>query len=106
MGWTWVGIRYVVVLRGVQGMIGDPKGAPKFGNPKLVLEDLKSDAIFNGDFFSVGTCLATVGLNEKQWKENMKIEHCDIDPGDPKSTTWGASDRQWTTGNYGRKKQH
>ena len=53
---------------------------------------------------SVEAFLATVGSNEKQWKENMKIEHCDIDPGDPKSTAWGASDRQWTTGNYGAKK--
>ena len=31
----------VVVLSGVQGMIGDPKGEPKSGTSKFVLDDLK-----------------------------------------------------------------
>ena len=41
------------------------------------------------------------GLNEEQWLENMEKEHCDIDPNKPESTSWGASDRRWKTGNYG-----
>ena len=45
--------------------------------------------------------IVPTGLNVVQWVENMKSEHCDIDPNNPKSTGWGASDRRWKTGNYG-----
>ena len=31
----------------------------------------------------------------------MEDEHCEIEPGDVESAAWGASDRLWTTGNYG-----
>ena len=31
----------------------------------------------------------------------MKSEHCDVDSNNLESTRWGASDRRWTTGNYG-----
>ena len=30
----------------------------------------------------------------------MAHEHCDVDPEDPDSIKWGASDRLFTTGNY------
>ena len=33
--------------------------------------------------------------------QSMEEEHCEIEPGDAKSGVWGASDRPWTTGNYG-----
>ena len=32
---------------------------------------------------------------------SMEDEHCEIEPGDAESVVWGASDRLWTTGNYG-----
>jgi hypothetical protein len=32
---------------------------------------------------------------------SMEDEHCEIEPGDVESVAWGASDRLWTTGNYG-----
>ena len=31
----------------------------------------------------------------------MEDEHCEIEPGDAESVAWGASNRLWTTGNYG-----
>ena len=34
------------------------------------------------------------GLNEEQWLQVMRREHCDVESG------WGASYKQWTTGNY------
>ena len=30
----------------------------------------------------------------------MAAEHCDVAPGEPESTEWGASDKPFTTGNY------
>ena len=89
-------------------MIGDPKGASKFGTHKFVLEVFgvltSSLGSFNGDFLSADTFLTVAGLNVPQWLENMKIEHCEVDPHKLESTTWGASDRQWQTRNYGAKK--
>ena len=40
------------------------------------------------------------GLNEHQWIANMEKEHCDVSPEQYNSKEWGASDRNWTTGNY------
>ena len=46
-------------------------------------------------------CRLPKGLNEKQWLENMEGEHCAVDPDNPNSKQWGASNRAWKTGNYG-----
>ena len=40
------------------------------------------------------------GRDVEQWIHNMAHEHCDVDPEDPDSIKWGASDRLFTTGNY------
>eukprot|EP01052_Picozoa_sp_SAG31_P010372 SAG31_NODE_567_length_14028_cov_4.022328_11_plen_268_part_00 len=36
------------------------------------------------------------GFNEKQWIDAMEREHCGV-----KEDSWGKSEREWTTGNYG-----
>ena len=43
-----------------------------------------------------------VGLNNDQWEASIQREHCDVDPGQPNSEVWGASDKSWKTGNYHR----
>ena len=35
--------------------------------------------------------VACTGLNVVQWLANMKSEHCDVDPNNLESTSWGAS---------------
>ena len=40
------------------------------------------------------------GVNEDQFMAAMAAEHCDVAPGEPDSTEWGASDKPFTTGNY------
>eukprot|EP01051_Picozoa_sp_SAG22_P016733 SAG22_NODE_2424_length_2587_cov_1.512058_2_plen_754_part_01 len=48
----------------------------------------------------VGMIGMPTGFDEAQWLQSMEREHCDVDPGVTGSTHWGASDREWTTGNY------
>ena len=83
-------------------MIGDPKGLK---NHHLLSIDCGQRAKFwipvNGSSNFTECVILHAGLNEKQWLENMEKEHCDIDPNMPESTSWGASDRRWKTGNYG-----
>ena len=90
------------VLSGVQGMIGDPKGLKHHHLLSIACGQCSKFWIpVNNSSNFIKCIILCAGLNEEQWLENMKKEHCDIDPNKPESTSWGASDRLWKTGNYG-----
>jgi len=83
-------------------MIGDPKGLKHHHLLSIACGQCSKFWIpVNNSSNFIKCIILCAGLNEEQWLENMKKEHCDIDPNKPESTSWGASDRLWKTGNYG-----